>query len=116
MMEAALAVETFVNGRQRADLDTDDMLLFALARAIEIFGEAASHVSPETRVATSAVPWAQITAMRNRLIHAYFDIDHDILWATATTDVPGLLPLLQSLAGDGDRERLATAIPPRSSE
>jgi uncharacterized protein with HEPN domain len=35
--------------------------------------------------------------MRNRLIHAYFDIDHDILWKTATEEIPALLPALKDL-------------------
>jgi uncharacterized protein with HEPN domain len=38
--------------------------------------------------------------MRNRLIHAYFDIDRDILWRTATEEIPGLLPHLRALLGD----------------
>jgi uncharacterized protein with HEPN domain len=38
--------------------------------------------------------------MRNRLIHAYFDIDHDILWRTAVEEIPALLPLLRTLATD----------------
>jgi uncharacterized protein with HEPN domain len=54
------------------------MLVFALMRAVEVIGEAASKVSPETRTATPSVPWSAIIAMRNRLIHAYFDINHDI--------------------------------------
>lgn len=100
MIEAAEAVANFVAGRKRDDLDSNDMLMFALARAIEILGEAASRLTPEMRSANSAVPWAQISAMRNRLVHAYFDIDHDILWSTATIEVPSLLPILRSLLGD----------------
>ena len=95
MIEAAETVGTFVARRHRADLDTDRMLLFALVRAIEIIGEAASRVSPETRATAPAVPWAQITGMRNRLVHAYFDIDLDVLWRTAMEEVPSLLPLLR---------------------
>ena len=98
MIEAAEAVATFVSGRSRADVDTDSMLLFAGVRAIEIIGEAASKVSQETRAAVPAVPWVQIAAMRNRLIHAYFDIDRDILWRTAIEEVPALLTLLRTLA------------------
>ena len=97
MIRAAETVVAFANGRQRAELDADDMLLFALIRAVEIIGEAASRISPETRAAAPGVPWGQITAMRNRLIHAYFDIDHDILWRTAVDEIPTLLPLLRSL-------------------
>ena len=70
-------------------LDTDRMLLFALVRAIEIIGEAASKVTLETRAAVPEVPWLQIVAMRNRLAHAYFDIDRNILWQTAIGRDPG---------------------------
>jgi len=79
MIEAADAVSHFVTGRERGDLDADLMLLFALVRAVEVFGEAAAKVSPSIKAATTDIPWPQIVAMRNRLIHAYFDIDRNIL-------------------------------------
>ncbi len=100
MIEAAEIVATFVAGRDRAALDQDRMLLFALVRAIEILGEAATKVSAQTREAFPAVPWSQIKAMRNRLIHAYFDIDHDILWKTAVEEMPPLLKLLNEVTDD----------------
>ena len=65
------------------------MLLFALVRAIEIVGEAASKVSAPARECIS-IPWASVIGMRNRLAHAYFDIDRDILWATVTQSLPEL--------------------------
>ena len=48
MIEAAETVGSFVTAKHRTDLDTDRMLLFALVRAVEIIGEAASRLSPET--------------------------------------------------------------------
>ncbi len=75
MIEAAEAAAGFIAGRQRSDLDSDRMLLFALVRAIEIIGEAASKLSPDARAAMPSVPWANVVAMRHRLVHAYFDID-----------------------------------------
>jgi uncharacterized protein with HEPN domain len=98
MIEAAETVATFVAGRQRSDLETDQMLLFALVRAIEIIGEAASKVSQETRSAENQIPWKAVIGMRNRLIHAYFEIDSDILWVAATQEVPALLTQLRVLA------------------
>ncbi|HEX4160556.1 MAG TPA: HepT-like ribonuclease domain-containing protein [Rhizomicrobium sp.] len=86
MIEAAEAASNFVKGRVRQDLDTDAMLLFALVRAVEVFGEAAAKVSSSAKASSPNLPWQQIVAMRNRLIHAYFDIDHDILWKTATEE------------------------------
>jgi uncharacterized protein with HEPN domain len=98
MVEAAEAMAQFVAGRSREDLDHNRMLLFALVHAIEVFGEAASRVSPETRAATTQVPWGVIVPMRNRLIHGYFDIDATVVWKTATMEVPALIALLRTLA------------------
>lgn len=60
----------------------------------------ASKVSEELRSAAPGVPWGLIVSMRNRLIHAYFDIDRDILWRTATEEIPELLPRLRALVSD----------------
>ena len=97
MIEAGESALRFIAGRTRADLDTDEQLRFALTRAVEIIGEAASKILLETRLAIPSVPWVDIIYMRNRLAHAYFDIDHDIVWETITRDIPDLLPLLRPL-------------------
>ena len=98
MVEAAQSAIEFVSGRARADLDTDRMLLFAVVRAIEIVGEAASKVSNETRAAHNAIPWQAIIGMRNRLVHAYFEVDSQVVWKTVTVEIPAVLPQLQALA------------------
>ena len=90
MIEAAEAVQSFIADRRRIDLDSDRMLLFALVRAIEIIGEAASKLSLDAQAAMSSVPRASVVAMRHRLVHAYFDIDRTILWKTATEEMPPL--------------------------
>jgi len=97
MIEATETALGFVAGRRRDDLDSDSMLLFALVRAVEIVGEAAGRVSAETRATAPGVPLSLIVATRNRLIHAYFDVDRDILWRTATEELPTLLPTLRAL-------------------
>lgn len=95
IVDALNAAMRFVEGRKRSDLETDEMLLFALVRAIEIVGEAASKVTAETRAAMPDLPWASIVGMRNRLVHAYFDINRDILWTTVTEAVPALAECLK---------------------
>jgi uncharacterized protein with HEPN domain len=76
------------------------MLLFAVVRAIEVLGEAAARVSDETQAVLVAVPWRSIIGMRNRLIHAYWDIDTETVWKTATAEVPSLLSVLRPLLSD----------------
>ncbi len=98
MLEAARDAVSFVDNKTRADLDTDRMRLLALVRSIEIIGEAASRLSKEFQQAHPHIPWAVIVAMRNRLIHAYFDIDLDIVWNTVAHDLPPLIAALEALA------------------
>ncbi len=97
MVDAAEQALAFVQGRSRADLDDDAMLLLALTRAVEIVGEAAAQVSPAGRSECPSVPWPQIVGMRNRLVHAYFDIDRNILWDTVQLALPDLLDRLRAL-------------------
>lgn len=97
MLDAAQEAASFASGRSRQDLDRDRMLTFALVRAIEIIGEAASKVSPETRAEHPSLPWPAIVNMRNRVIHAYFDVDVDLVWDTISIDVPLLIAKLHDI-------------------
>jgi uncharacterized protein with HEPN domain len=90
MLDATKEALEFVRGKRRADLDTNRMLVLSLVKELEIIGEAAGKVSAEIRSQYGAVPWLDITGMRNRLIHAYFDVDLDIVWSTVTKDLPQL--------------------------
>ena len=101
MVEAAQSAIEFVSGRQRADLDQDRMLLFAVTRAIEIVGEAAAKISDETRSEHGGISWKAIIGMRNRLVHAYFDINADVHWQTVTVEIPQILPALVALCATG---------------
>ncbi len=62
----------------------------AVLQKLSVIGEAAARVSEETRTAHPEVPWNQARGMRNLLIHAYFSVDWDVVWTTATDSVPRL--------------------------
>jgi uncharacterized protein with HEPN domain len=97
MIEAAEQALSFVARRRRADLDADAMLRFALTRAVEIVGEAANQVSDAGRSELPGIPWPQIIGMRNRLVHAYFDVNRDVLWDTVQLALPPLLAQLRAV-------------------
>jgi len=97
MFEAARQALSFAEGKSRSDLNQDRMLTFSLIKAIEIIGEAASKVTPETRRKNPAIPWNDIISMRNRLIHVYFNINLDRVWDTITSDLPALVKELEKI-------------------
>lgn len=84
MVESARQAMSFVQGRRRADLDTDPQLRLAVLRALEVLGEASARVSAAMRADHPDIPWRLAVSMRNRLVHAYFDVNLDIVWRTAT--------------------------------
>jgi uncharacterized protein with HEPN domain len=91
MLDAAREVVAFAQDHTREDLDGNQMLVRALSMSIGIIGEAASKVSTDVQEAHPEVPWPQIIGMRNRIIHAYFEVNLDILWGTATARIPELI-------------------------
>lgn len=95
MLESAKEAQSYLVGRKRADLDHDRMLVHSLVRCIEIIGEAATRVSALGRSETSSIPWPDVVAMRNRLIHAYYDINLDLVWDTVVDDLPPLIADLE---------------------
>lgn len=75
--------ESFLQDEEKQD---------AVIRKKEIVGEAAKRLSKEFRNDYEHIPWKSITGMRDKLIHDYFDIDIDMIWVTATEDIPKLIP------------------------
>ena len=97
MRDAAREAISFVQGRTRYDLDGDRQLVLALVKDIEIVGEAAAKIAESTRRRLSEIPWERIVGMRNRLVHAYFDINLNIVWKTVQEELPELIVLLDAL-------------------
>lgn len=94
MRDHAQEVVALMADHSRDDLDSDRVLALAVVRLLEIIGEAASRVPIEERARRPEVPWTAIVGLRNRLIHGYDDVDHDIVWAIVSTDLPALLSSL----------------------
>ena len=97
MLDAAKEALEFAVGKSRKDLDDDRMLTLAITKSIEIIGEAATKVTESCKAENDNIPWNDITSMRNRLIHGYFDINLDIVWETIQTDLPELIESLQKV-------------------
>lgn len=94
MLDATEEALRFIQDHERVDLSRDRILVLALIKEIEIIGEAAYQITEKTQERFPDIPWQDIISMRHRLVHAYFDINLDILWETVRHDLP---PLAQAL-------------------
>ncbi len=90
IVEAAEAISTFIAGQDRDSFVGNDLVRSAILQKLQIIGEAAAHVSEETRSLTARVPWHQVVGFRNFTVHAYFAVDWDIVWTTAVDDAPAI--------------------------
>lgn len=107
MLDAAEKALSFTRGSGRPDLDKNEQLALATVRLIEMIGEAAAKVTTETREAHPGIPWNDIVGTRNRLIHAYEDVDLDVVWEIVRMDIPDLVTQLQKmLANMGNQGEL----------
>lgn len=100
MLDHALEAVKMAEGKNRETLKSDRMLELALVRLIEIVGEAAAKVSTNGKKKFSDVPWPQIIAMRNRLIHGYDAVDLDVLWDTIENDLHVLISKLEKVLSE----------------
>lgn len=103
MVDAAREAVSFAQGRTRQDLVRDRMLVLALVQCIAIIGEAASRITAAFQQQYPQVPWGDIIGMRNRLIHAYFDVNLDILWNTVQDDLPSPMTQLEAILAEEGR-------------
>lgn len=101
IVDAARQAVAYCEGRSAAELAADSAGQALLIRSLEIIGEAASQIPMETREQFRGIPWKQMIATRNRLIHGYFDVDLDIVWRTVNDRLPDLVSQLQSILSEG---------------
>jgi uncharacterized protein with HEPN domain len=97
MLAEAYRVQKFLENKTNDDLFQDTLLAYAVVRAVEIVGEAATQTSVELRQMHPEIPWRNIIGMRNRIVHGYSSLDLNIVWEVATRNLPTLTPLLEKI-------------------
>ena len=97
MLVAARDAVAFAKGLSYGEFAEDRRSQLAILKSVEIVGEAASRLSTETKERHPEIPWREIVGMRDRLVHAYFDIDLRLVWETVDSDLPMLVLQLEPL-------------------
>ena len=100
MLDSVETLLWFLEGKTRKHFSSNRMFSNAVIRELEILGEAANNISTKTQKLFPELPWRQIIGMRNTLIHAYFDVDYDIIWETVNNDLPPFHHRLKQIISD----------------
>lgn len=97
VLESAREAMLYAGNRAGPELEEDRMRLLAVVRLLEVIGEAASGVSEEFRRDHPELPWREMTATRNRLIHGYRDVDPEVVARIAQTNLPPLIAAIEPI-------------------
>jgi uncharacterized protein with HEPN domain len=90
ILKAAAKIEEITASTSEESFLTDEILPAAVLHHLTVIGEAINRLSPELRERHPKVPWRQIVSVRHRIVHAYFDLDWQIVWNAAVDEIPQL--------------------------
>ncbi|HEX7320613.1 MAG TPA: DUF86 domain-containing protein [bacterium] len=97
ILDAILELESFTRGLSFRDFEGDKKTVNAVIRSMEIIGEAAKNIPSTIKDKYPDVPWKKMAGMRDKLIHEYFGVDLDIVWDSATKEIPAVKPLIEKI-------------------
>ncbi len=97
ILDAIAEIQRFTQDMDYDTFKRDEKSIRAVEMNFIIIGEAASHITEEIEEKYPTIPWNLMRAMRNRIVHAYFNVDEKLMWDTITNDLPRLVPELEKL-------------------
>ena len=99
ILDAITEIESYTLNIELTSFLGNSMMRFASVKQIEIIGEAANYITPETKRLFSDIEWKQIVGMRHILIHEYFGIDANLVWQVIRNDIPNLKAAITNVYG-----------------
>jgi len=97
ILDAITEIEDYTTNVELKDFLANSMMRFASIKQIEIIGEAANYITPETKALFSDIEWKQIVGMRHILIHEYFGVDSNLVWQVIRNDIPNLKAAIKNI-------------------
>lgn len=88
ILEAIDEIQAYTFNTDLESFLSNSMMRFACIKQIEIIGEAANLITPETKAMFNDLEWKQIIGMRHILVHEYFGVDFDLIWQVIIDDLP----------------------------
>jgi uncharacterized protein with HEPN domain len=105
ILEAIGKVERYTAGLTFEQFEQNDMVIDAVARNLEIIGEASKNIPPKMRAKYSAIDWKRVVGFRNLAIHSYFAVDLDIVWTIAPQRLDELQAVVRQMLDDVERRQ-----------
>jgi uncharacterized protein with HEPN domain len=90
-------IKEYTKDLSKADFNSNELVQDAVIRNIEIIGEATKKISQELKSKFKEIPWREISAMRDKLVHDYMGIDVEVVWKTVTDDIPLIETLINKI-------------------
>ena len=103
MIDACDECPTFVEDMTFEEFDRDRKTKLAVEREIEIIGEAVNNLPEHIQQSAPEVPWHRIIGMRNRLAHAFFSVNHEIVWTAVQGELSPLRQSVERLLNEASR-------------
>ena len=97
MLQSAQKIKRYTNDLDYASFLLDDKTIDAVIRNFEIIGEAANRVDPDFRDNNPEIEWKRIRGFRNRIVHDYFGVDHEIVWNIVETYLDEMIDWLDTI-------------------
>jgi len=90
ILDAIDKIDSYLLGIEESGFVQQSLIQDGVIRQLEVIGEAVRQVSTQLRARHPQIPWQDIVGMRDKLIHHYFGVDIEMVWLTATADLPVL--------------------------
>ena len=97
IMDALVQIEHYMDNVSHEEFFSSRLLQDGVIRQLEVMGEAARNLSEDLRNEHPEIPWRQMVGLRNRMIHAYFNVDLQIIWEIVQGDIPDLLQKMKQI-------------------
>lgn len=103
IVESINRIHTYIQGVDYDSFSSNQMLMDAVIRNLEVIGEASKNLPEEIRVQYPMAPWRKMIGLRNILIHEYFGVDSEIVWQIITVNLSETKQVIEQII---EKERL----------
>jgi uncharacterized protein with HEPN domain len=98
--------ERFVGNMTFEEFSADIKTAYAVSRCIEIIGEASKNIPATVRRKYPAIPWKEMSGMRDKVIHFYFGVNYSLVWLVVKNDIPQIRPLVKDVFEKLSRDKV----------